>query len=196
VSTAALTEAIQRLRRCAQRHGRLGDVRPETRSAYQLVCRLISVAEKAATKLPGHQRLHGQADARGQQGHTLHIGCLNPHKNGLTNVQGTAIAWSRIKDHEVGLVRAIRDLNLSFLGLPACRVPENFQLPVALGMELTALGGTSYASVGVLRSLEIAIGSPVLLAASTATSMVLKLEDIIFVIFALPTPSGPESDNA
>ena len=111
------------------------------------------------------------------------------------NVQGSSVVWSRLVDKQLGLLRTMREFNFAVLGLPACRAFEDFSLPASFGADLVSLGGVSYASVGVLRPMEVALTSEVLLELSTPHALVTALDDIIVVVLALPTPSGVESDR-
>ena len=95
----------------------------------------------------------------------------------------------------MGLISALQDFGFTCLALPACRTPLDFALPVALGVDLTTLGGISYNSVGCLRSLESCASSEILHDWSNNFSMVLRVNDFIVVIFALPTPADVESDK-
>ena len=183
---------MERLRICSTRHGRLEGLQENTSEAYRLMCGLAGRLRRA---VQGHSNSTGRQASSGPATHLVKVGCINPHRNGLVNVQGTAVAWSRLKDPRVGLLRTMHDFNFAFLGLPACRVPTDFVLPSHLGADLAACGGTSYASVGVLRPLEVAACTTVVTAECSSYFIVYIMRDMVFVIFALPTPAGPVSDR-
>ena len=98
-------------------------------------------------------------------------------------------------DKRLGLLRAMQDFIFAVLGLRACRAFEDFSLPVSLGAGFVTLGGASYASVGVLRPLEVAVSSQVLLELSTPHALVTAADDLIVAEFALPTPSELQSER-
>ena len=125
----------------------------------------------------------------------IRFGGINLHTNGLMNVQGTAVAWDRQCHPELGLLRAMRDFNFAAVSLPSCKVFEDFALPAAMGADLTAVGGVSDASVGVLRPLEVALQSCILEDLDGLSALFAVFDDTIIVFFALPTPSGIDSDR-
>ena len=192
-ASKALSEAALRLRLCAQDHSQLEGVRAKTRQAYDIMVGLARVVDKeVGIKDP---RESGSAQQPINRAGIIRVGSLNPHRNGLLNLQGSEVVWSRMKDLQAGLFRTVRDLNLAFLGLHACRIFEDFALPPVLGFDLTTIGGASYASVSILRPLEVCVQSEICIDRSSPYFLVYVMAGVVYVIFGSPTPGGFKSDE-
>ena len=189
-ASPALDEGVHRLRLCGSRYTRLENVRDDTRQAYHLMSQLGESVQRCAPTCSAVSLSPAVPNDS-----CLRVACINPHRNGLLDVAGSAVAWYRLKDPQLGLLHTMQEFNFAFIGLPACRVFADFALPMALGADLFSIGGASYTSVGVLRPLELTISSEIIHSESSAYSLIYVLEGIVFVVFSLPTPSGVESDK-
>ena len=188
-----MAECVTKLRTCVGVLSNLDGLPSDTVSACKLVAHLASHGISCCSERNAQSVVSPPGTVPSTQ--VLRVGCLNPHRNGLANVQGTAVVWKRLTDESNGLFRVLSDFSFSLLGLPACRVFADFSLPAFFGADIASVGGVSYGSVGVLRPLEMCCSSEVVWEESTKSSMIVKLEGAIVVIFALPTPSGPDSDE-
>ena len=104
---------------CAKRHTRLAGLQEGTTKAYRLLVALAAVVQDAYR--PHH--VNKEPSKRGGDAvpsPALKLACINPHRNGLLDVQGTSVVWSRLVDPSTGLVRTMKDFNFTLLGLPAC----------------------------------------------------------------------------
>ena len=109
-----LDEAIVRMQLCGNRYTRVEHVQEGTKKVYQLMKRLAGVVKTAAPSSTAYGMVRAASVASGES--CVRAGCLNPHRNGLLNVQGSAVSWSRLKNERVGLLRAMSDFDFSFIG--------------------------------------------------------------------------------
>ena len=193
-ASPALAEGLHRLRQARNYLSCLDGLPENTCIAARLLLELSQVALVSSRAALSNSASNDGSPISNHPRRSLRIGCINPHRNGLMNISGSSVVWRRLKDPEVGLLRTLDDFGFSLLGLSACRVFGDFQLPESLGARLDALGGVSYHSVGVLRPLEVCLASEVFFEHSTSTALLVRLGSMLVVFFALPVYSGAGSD--
>ena len=192
LNSHTLTEGLIRLRRCLStlRH------HPTKHGATTAACELVaSIATSVLDRFKGQVNLCPLSEADTYEDLSmLTFGCLNPGRNGLSNIAGSAVCWKRLKDARTGLLKALKDFGFCYFGLPACRLPSDFALPFSSGVDLFSLGGPSYHSVGCLRSLESCSSTAILHNFSSQFFLLLKVDDLIVITFALPTTGQVQND--
>jgi hypothetical protein len=77
----------------------------------------------------------------------LRLAVGGPGILGCANMAGTAVDWRPMLDRNVGVVEAVRRLELDIIGMPAARLRDGCQAPPGIELTLECRGGPSYASV-------------------------------------------------
>ena len=122
-ASPALLEAPARLQICVQRHHRLEGLQWGTRVIFELLRQIEGSCRSSSKHFLGQQDPAAVRSAVTQMP-AVKVGYLDPHRNGLMSIRGSAVVWKRLMDKGLGLLRAMADLSCSFIGLPACRVFE------------------------------------------------------------------------
>jgi hypothetical protein len=193
----ALCESMRRLEalRLEALQASRGALPPDTLTACHLLAQLSDCVKRYSVVYEPVLNSGSRQSGGVASDMTLRIGCINPHRNGLLNINGTAFCWKRLTHPVTGLLHTPKEFGFSGLGLPACRVLEDFELPVTLGAHFATTGGPSYDSVGLLRKLDTCLDSEIIYDLSSKHVLLTRFADVIVAFFALPTPSGSKSDT-
>ena len=73
-----------------------------------------------------------------------------PITMGCLSIDGSRVQWEVGSDTRVGILQAMRRLDLALVGLPGARLPSGLQVPGRSDLGLAARGGPSYGSIAVV----------------------------------------------
>ena len=102
-----------------------------------------------ATALVGRYAREAPLNAEPVQHDDFRMDLGSPSRCGCTNVSGGTVHYPTFTNSRHGILTAMRQLHLSFIGLPGARLREDFVCSATPELRVVARGGPSYNSCAV-----------------------------------------------